>query len=54
MKKWYRFNGWHECKRVFQDRLVSNEDREKFNVMLRQACNDHLKKDWDKVKGITA
>jgi len=26
----------HECMRVFQDRLISNEDRDEFNALLRE------------------
>lgn len=36
----------HECLRVFQDRLISIEDRDKFTTMLQDITKDKFKKDW--------
>jgi dynein heavy chain, axonemal len=39
----------HECLRVFQDRLISYEDREKFTGMVQLKMKEKFKKDWDKI-----
>jgi len=39
----------HECLRVFQDRLISIEDREKFDEMVKDIMKLSFKKDWDKI-----
>ena len=37
----------HECMRVFQDRLISIEDRETFTDMVKEITKDRFKKEWD-------
>ena len=37
----------HECLRVFQDRLLSIEDRQKFDRLITIKIKEHFKKDWD-------
>lgn len=39
----------HECLRVFQDRLISMEDRDKFSDLLQAYMKTAFKKDWDKL-----
>ena len=39
----------HECLRVFQDRLISQEDRDQFQSMMNAQIKDKFKKDWDKL-----
>jgi dynein heavy chain, axonemal len=39
----------HECLRVFQDRLISTEDRDKFTEMMQVKMKEKFKKDWDKL-----
>lgn len=39
----------HECLRVFQDRLISIEDREIFKEMVSAKMKEKFKKDWDKI-----
>jgi dynein heavy chain len=39
----------HECLRVFQDRLISMEDREVFQTMINDKIKERFKKDWDKL-----
>jgi dynein heavy chain len=36
----------HECSRVFQDRLVSDEDRDKFQAILIAITKEKFKRDW--------
>jgi len=36
----------HECQRVFQDRLISIEDREKFQGLLSQVTKEKFKREW--------
>lgn len=36
----------HECQRVFQDRLISIEDRDKFQVILAQVTKEKFKREW--------
>lgn len=36
----------HECLRVFQDRLISQEDRDSFQTMLAEIFKDKFKKEW--------
>ena len=39
----------HECLRVFQDRLISIEDRDLFKEMVSQKMTEKFKKNWDKI-----
>mmetsp|Transcript_28832 Transcript_28832/g.20858 ORF Transcript_28832/g.20858 Transcript_28832/m.20858 type:complete len:111 (+) Transcript_28832:4371-4703(+) len=39
----------HETLRVFSDRLISEEDREKFKELLKVKIKEKFKKDWEKV-----
>lgn len=39
----------HECQRVFQDRLVSLEDREKFQEILVAVTKEKFKRDWKSI-----
>lgn len=37
----------HECLRVFQDRLINNEDRQQFQTLLSQTIKEKFKRDWN-------
>jgi dynein heavy chain, axonemal len=39
----------HECLRVFQDRLISIEDRDAFKEMVSEKMTEKFKKNWDKI-----
>lgn len=39
----------HECLRVFQDRLISQEDRDLFQTMLAEIFKDKFKKEWSSI-----
>lgn len=39
----------HECLRVFQDRLISMEDRDNFRDMVAGKMKEKFKKEWDKI-----
>jgi dynein heavy chain, axonemal len=39
----------HECLRVFQDRLISQEDRDSFSELMKVALKDKFKREWDKL-----
>ena len=39
----------HECLRVFQDRLINQDDRDVFGKMLKEVVKDKLKRDWSKI-----
>ena len=39
----------HECMRVFQDRLISIEDRETFTDMIKETMKDKFKKEWSSI-----
>lgn len=39
----------HEALRVFADRLISEDDRNKFTELLKVKMKERFKKDWDKV-----
>lgn len=39
----------HECLRVFQDRLINDQDRIKFDELLRETVKEKFKKEWNKV-----
>lgn len=39
----------HECQRVFQDRLISIEDRDKFQEILVAIMKDKFKRDWKSI-----
>jgi dynein heavy chain len=39
----------HECIRVFHDRLISPEDRDKFMKILKSTCEEKFKREWDKL-----
>ena len=36
----------HECLRVFADRLISEQDRVKFDDLLKDIVKDKFKKEW--------
>ncbi len=36
----------HECQRVFQDRLISEQDRVKFDDTLKEIIKDKFKREW--------
>lgn len=37
----------HECIRVFQDRLINNDDRGQFQTLLNTLIKEKFKKDWN-------
>lgn len=39
----------HECTRVFQDRLIDNQDIDQFQALLNQVVKDKFKKDMKKL-----
>lgn len=39
----------HECIRVFHDRLISEEDRDAFLVLLKDLLNEKFRREWDKL-----
>jgi dynein heavy chain len=39
----------HECMRVFQDRLISIEDRDTFTEMVKEIMKDKFKKEWSSI-----
>lgn len=39
----------HECARVFQDRLISIQDREKFQDILVQVMKEKFKREWNSI-----
>ena len=39
----------HECLRVFQDRLISLEDRDLFQTLMKQTMKEKFKKEWSSV-----
>lgn len=39
----------HECQRVFQDRLISDEDRDKFQTILVGVTKEKFKRDWKSI-----
>ena len=39
----------HECIRVFHDRLISQDDRDKFMEILKGVTNEKFKREWDKL-----
>ena len=39
----------HECMRVFQDRLISVEDRDAFEEMLKVQMKEKMKKEWENI-----
>jgi dynein heavy chain len=39
----------HECMRVFQDRLISIEDRDTFTDMVKEIMKDKFKKEWSSI-----
>jgi len=46
------FRVWvHECKRIFQDRLIDNTDQDWFHKMQGECANKHFKKPMDKIMG---
>lgn len=36
----------HECLRIFADRLISEDDRNKFDDLLKEVIKDKFKRDW--------
>ncbi|KAJ8971587.1 hypothetical protein NQ317_002870 [Molorchus minor] len=49
VRLWY-----HECRRVYQDRLVNDEDRSWFDRLLRQKIDEYYNIDPDKALGTEA
>lgn len=39
----------HECLRVFQDRLINNQDRDYFQSLLRDIIQTYFRRDWDDI-----
>ena len=39
----------HECLRVFQDRLINDQDRAKFDDLLKDVIKEKFKKEWNKI-----
>jgi dynein heavy chain len=39
----------HEVLRVFADRLIDQEDRDKFDILLKDVLKDKFKREWDKL-----
>ncbi len=39
----------HECLRVFSDRLISDSDHEKFEILLKEQIKEKFKKDWSNI-----
>lgn len=39
----------HECLRVFSDRLISEDDHEKFKILLKEQIKEKFKKDWSSI-----
>ena len=39
----------HECLRVFQDRLISDQDRQKFDELLKDVIKEKFKKAWNSI-----
>jgi dynein heavy chain len=39
----------HECIRVFHDRLITDQDRNKFMSILKITVDERFKRDWDKL-----
>jgi dynein heavy chain len=39
----------HECKRVFEDRLISQGDRDLFTILIKDVLKEKFRKDWDKL-----
>jgi dynein heavy chain len=39
----------HECMRVFKDRLINPEDRNKFDGLLKEVTKEKFKKEWEKL-----
>lgn len=39
----------HECLRVFQDRLINNFDRIKFDDLLKDIIKEKFKRDWKSI-----
>ena len=39
----------HECRRIFCDRLINEEDRQWFHAMVRRQLEAHAKMPWDEV-----
>lgn len=39
----------HECLRVFSDRLISEEDHNKFEILLKEQIKEKFKKDWNSI-----
>ena len=39
----------HECKRVFEDRLINYQDREYFENLLKESTKTYFKREWEDV-----
>jgi len=39
----------HECLRIFADRLISEQDRQKFDELLKDVVKEKLKKSWGSI-----
>jgi hypothetical protein len=36
----------HECLRVFADRLISEQDRQRFDELLKEIIKEKFKREW--------
>ena len=39
----------HECQRIFQDRLINESDRAKFDDLLKEIIKDKFKREWKSI-----
>ena len=39
----------HECLRVFADRLINDDDRQKFDALLKEIVQEKFKKGWKNI-----
>jgi len=39
----------HECLRVFQDRLINDQDRTKFDDLLKEIIKEKFKREWKSI-----
>lgn len=39
----------HECQRIFQDRLINDSDRSKFDDLLKEIIKEKFKREWKSI-----